>query len=161
MNMKVWWSIAVILFLVIVVLVLALILIPTPAHAPSSQGQASTTASTSSDPSPKPLHELVHVISPLPGQTVSHSLAVTGEAPGNWYFEATFPIRVTTPAGDVIGSGQCKAQSDWMTTSQVPFTATITLQSSYTGPATIVLMRDNPSGLPQNDDSLEIPISIQ
>jgi len=31
----------------------------------------------------------------------------------------------------------------------------------YTGPATLILIRDNPSGLPEHDDSLPIPIVIR
>ncbi|MBV9159311.1 MAG: hypothetical protein JO019_01805, partial [Candidatus Kaiserbacteria bacterium] len=46
------------------------------------------------------------------------------------------------------------------TTGQVTFTAQVSI-SGYKGPATLVLSKDNPSGLPQNDDSVSIPITIQ
>ncbi len=88
------------------------------------------------------------------------SFTVTGEAPGNWYFEASFPIQVRDKDNNKIGQTTGQAQSDWMTTEQVPFKADIAIEG-YSGPATLVLLRDNPSGMPENDDSLEIPIVIQ
>jgi len=63
--------------------------------------------------------------------------------------------------GDKVGIGQMQAKGDWMTTDLVNFTADITIDQAYSGPATLVLLKDNESGLPQNDDSLEIPITIQ
>ncbi len=118
---------------------------------------------------PAPLHERVSVTSPKSGATVAASFDVTGEAPGSWYFEAVFPIEVVAPAGVdndqlVIARAQGQAQSDWMTNNLVPFAATVTIDTpyhGYHGPATLVLLRDNPSGLPENDDSLEVQITIQ
>ncbi len=86
---------------------------------------------------------------------------VAGSAPGNWFFEASFPIQVRDKDNNKIAQGVAQAQGEWMTTEQVSFTSTITLSTPYSGPATLVLMRDNPSGLPENDDALEIPIVIQ
>ncbi len=48
-----------------------------------------------------------------------------------------------------------------MTTEQVAFSSNIIVEGSYRGPATLILLKDNPSGLPEHDDALEIPIVIQ
>jgi len=41
----------------------------------------------------------------------------------------------------------------------VPFTATLTFtKPPYENSGTLILKKDNPSGLPQNDAALEIPI---
>ena len=64
-------------------------------------------------------------------------------------------------ADNVLANAQGRAQGEWTTDAQVPFTATVTLGSPYHGPATLVLLKDNESGLPQNDDSFEVPIVIQ
>ncbi len=85
---------------------------------------------------------------------------MTGEAPGNWFFEASFPIQVRDKGNNKVGQTTGQAQSDWMTTELVPFTAEITV-TGYSGPATLVLLKDNPSGLPENEDSVSIPIVIQ
>jgi len=42
----------------------------------------------------------------------------------------------------------------------VPFTAQVTVED-YSGPATLVLLKDNPSGLPENDDSVSFSVVIQ
>ncbi len=155
MKTGVWWAIIGVLFAVIVVL--TWILFTTPASEKNGGGNvASSTSSTSTGP----LHERVVVNAPVLGGTVGKTFTVTGEAPGNWYFEASFPVQVHDLDNNKVGQGIAQAQSGWMTTAQVPFTANITV-NNYTGPATLVLLRDNPSGLPENDDSLSIPIVIQ
>ncbi|MCR4325798.1 MAG: Gmad2 immunoglobulin-like domain-containing protein [Patescibacteria group bacterium] len=159
MSTRVWWLIVFVLFVAIIALALLLFFTPAPVQAPvTSQDTAATTTGGSAV---QPLHELVVVSSPRQGATVGHSFLVVGEAPGSWYFEASFPIKVTDESGNTIGTAVAQAQSDWMTTELVPFSAAITTDESYTGPATIALLRDNPSGLPENDDSLEIDIVIQ
>lgn len=107
---------------------------------------------------------LIVVTSPLPNTHASSPIRVTGEARGNWFFEATFPIDVVDWDGRIIGSGYATADGEWMTTEFVPFTATVT----YSLPAeeqnargTIILRKDNPSGLPEHDDALEIPVFLR
>ena len=154
MHTKTWWSLIIGLF--VVILALSYFLFATPVMAPVVvEPVATSTVDTN-----LPLRERVIVTAPMQNQAVSGTFVVTGEAPGNWYFEASFPIQVHDSANNKIGQGIAQAQSDWMTTEQVPFVAAITV-GTYTGPATLVLLRDNPSGLPENDDSVSIPILIQ
>lgn len=109
----------------------------------------------------QPLSARVRVTTPKAGAVVTPSFAVKGEAPGNWFFEASFPIQVRDGEGSVIGRAVAQAKSDWMTTKQVPFEATVTVQSGYHGPATLILLKDNPSGLPEHDDSVSFDITVQ
>jgi hypothetical protein len=96
---------------------------------------------------------------PLPGARVTSPLTVTGQARGNWYFEATFPIILEDAAGNVLVQTPARAQSDWMTTDFVPFTVTLTFTSPGAGMhGTLILKKDNPSGLPQYDDSRQVPV---
>lgn len=118
------------------------------------------TATTSANESPAALHDRVVVDSPKSGESVQKKFTIAGKAPGNWFFEASFPIKVVDADNNPIGSGIASALSDWMTTADVPFKADISI-AGYTGPATIVLLRDNPSGLPENDDSFSVPIVIR
>lgn len=154
MKSRTWWTIIVLLLCIIVAMALLLLLTPKPAHAPTTDGIVATSTTD------QPLHTRVVIASPAANATVAGTFTVTGEAPGNWYFEASFPVQVYDPDHNKLAGVPAQAQSDWMTTAQVPFTAQVTV-SGYTGPATLVLLRDNPSGLPQNDDSLSIPIVIQ
>lgn len=93
-------------------------------------------------------------------QQAGKKFAVSGKAPGPWYFEASFPIFVTDAQDNKIATSYGQAQSDWMTTDLVPFTAQIDV-GAYTGPATVHLLRDNPSGMPENDDSASFQVVIQ
>ena len=158
MKGKLAWSIVTILFVIIIVLAWILFAVPAPAHAPTVATSTTSVATSTVD---QPLHTRVIVTSPVTNASVGQNFSVSGEAPGNWYFEASFPIQVRDKDNNKIGQTTGQAQSDWMTTAQVPFAASITLSSVYHGPATLVLLKDNPSGLPENEDSLEIPIVIQ
>jgi hypothetical protein len=95
-----------------------------------------------------------------PGGTVLPNFTITGEARGTWYFEADFPVEVRDPDGHVVGRGIAQAQGEWMTTNFVPFSAPIVVEN-YSGPATLILHKDNPSGLPEHDDSVSFPITVQ
>jgi hypothetical protein len=91
---------------------------------------------------------------------VAKQFTVSGEARGNWYFEASFPIKIQDANNNQVGAGIAQAQEEWMTTEFVPFIATVTVEN-YSGPATLVLLKDNPSGLPEHDDSVTFPVIVQ
>lgn len=103
----------------------------------------------------------IFVSSPEPGESVTNTILVAGYARGSWYSEAVFPVDVEDAQGTVIGSGQGKANSDWMTDDFVPFTAEVDLKSLYNGQALIILKKDNPSGQPSSDASLLFPVMIR
>jgi hypothetical protein len=137
-------------------------------EAPTVQPSGATTTglTVSTSPTPPPpasgaLHDRIHVTFPAANASVSHTFTVTGKAPGNWFSEAQAPIMVQAEDGSKIAQGQMLAQGDWMTTDLVDFKADITINMAYTGPAILVLLKDNESGLPQNDDSLSIPITVK
>ncbi|MEO6077898.1 MAG: Gmad2 immunoglobulin-like domain-containing protein [Candidatus Andersenbacteria bacterium] len=112
-------------------------------------------------PSPSPANPLITVNTPQSGSIIAHAFTITGTARGSWYFEASFPIHIQNAAGTDIASTTARAQEEWMTDAFVPFQATINIPAAYSGPATIVLEKDNPSGLPQNAASIQIPIIVQ
>jgi hypothetical protein len=105
--------------------------------------------------------DMIFVSNPYPGAVVGKTFKITGEARGNWYFEASFPVEVRGKNNEVLAQLPAQAQGDWMTTNFVPFSVDITVPQSYIGPATIILHKDNPSGLPENDAMLSIPITIE
>jgi hypothetical protein len=105
--------------------------------------------------------DLVTIERPYPGATVGKEFLVTGRARGYWFFEASFPIEVIDTSGDVVAQVVAQAEGGWMTEDFVPFTATLKVPESYIGPATVVLHKDNPSGLPANDASVSFPITVK
>ena len=107
--------------------------------------------------------DMIHVDSPLSGATIKSPLTIAGEARGTWFFEASFPITLTDWDGKIIAQGTAKAGSDWMTKEFVPFTATLTFTPNAKAPSNtgaLILKKDNPSGIPANDDSIQIPVVI-
>ena len=102
--------------------------------------------------------DMISVTSPLPKAKISSPLSIEGAARGNWYFEASFPISLVDANGTVVASGVGKAQGDWMTTAYVPFTSTLTWTAGKATSGILILKRDNPSGLKENDASVSIPV---
>jgi hypothetical protein len=106
--------------------------------------------------------DMIMVEVPYPGAVVGKEFTVVGEARGNWFFEASFPIEVLDADGNTIVSSYATAEGEWMTTDFVPYKSeVIELPSTYIGPATLVLRKDNPSGLPENDASMSFPIVVE
>ena len=133
---------------------------------PSAQAPATSTPakrnSTKPDTSaPLPLSKKVTVAEPKEGAVLGRAFTVAGKAPGPWFFEATFPIQVRDDQGNVIGRSHANAQGEWTTENLVAFTATVNIDANYSGPATLILLKDNPSGLPENDDSVSFSIVIK
>jgi Immunoglobulin-like domain of bacterial spore germination len=103
--------------------------------------------------------DLIHVTSPVSHQSISSPIVIEGEARGSWFFEASFPVVLVDWDGVIIAQGVATAQSDWMTTDFVPFKATLTFKNpTYKNTGALILKKDNPSGLPEHDNALEIPI---
>jgi len=98
---------------------------------------------------------------PFPGAVVGKEFFVIGKARGNWYFEATFPVEVLDKDGKTIAWSFAQAQGEWMTEDFVPFKGEIKAPESYIGPATLILHKDNASGLPEHDASISFPITVE
>ncbi len=94
-------------------------------------------------------------------QKISSPLTIKGQAPGNWFFEGSFPIKITDSTGNTLGSGTAKSIGDWMTSSLVDFTAIITFEETHDTQGFIIFSKDNPSGLPENDQSIKLPIKFE
>jgi len=107
------------------------------------------------------------VFSPKPNQLIANPLSIEGKARGFWYFEASFPVKLTDKDGNVLASGIAQAQSDpatgevnWMTENFVNFKAELNFISDKNTDGFLVLQKDNPSGLPENDAEIKIPVLI-
>lgn len=98
------------------------------------------------------------VDTPLPNAIVSSPLTISGRARGEWYFEASFPVKIVDAKGKQLGIVQAQAQGEWMTTDYVPFTTQLPFSIPSTPTGTLILEKDNPSGLPEHANQLDIPI---
>ena len=109
---------------------------------------------------PMPIGDIL-LTSPLPNDLVQSPLIVQGRARGTWYFEASFPVKVLDANGNEVAAVAAQARGDWMTEDYVPFSALLQFSPPSTPTGTLVLQKDNPSGLPENDASLVIPVRFQ
>lgn len=101
---------------------------------------------------------LIKINSPRPNQMIVSPLTIEGEARGYWFFEASFPVKLLNEKGEVIAQTIAQAQGEWMTENFAPFKAVLAFKSPAEGRGWLVLQKDNPSGLPENDDELKIPV---
>lgn len=108
--------------------------------------------------SKKDVSDLIHVMTPKNNETVKNPLVVSGEARGYWYFEASFPVKLLDANGVEIAVRPAQAKGDWMTENFVPFEVSLEFQKPSTAGGFLVLQKDNPSGLPENDRELRIPV---
>lgn len=103
--------------------------------------------------------DLIVAETPLPGAKVASPLTISGEARGYWFFEASFPYELRDQNGNTIAEGPVQATGEWMTEDFVPYTIQITFPPQPAGSTgTLLLKKDNPSGLPENEDQLNIPV---
>ena len=131
-----------------------------------------TDLTPSPPPPPPPAHITGDVIveTPKNGALVQSPLLVKGKARGNWFFEASFPIFIVDWDGKIIAQSHAEAvldpnnpESTWMTTEFVEFQGIIefprqNMPNDFLKRGAIIFHNDNPSGLPENDKALEIPI---
>ncbi len=108
-------------------------------------------------------NDLIVVTSPRVGEQVANPIELKGMARGYWFFEASAPVVVTNWDGLIIGEGIITADGEWMTEDFVPFTGTLSYElpaNSYSATGTLIFKKDNPSGLPENDEAYEMSIIL-
>ena len=94
---------------------------------------------------------------PKANQVVTSPLEVRGKARGMWFFEASFPVILQDDAGKTLAVIPAQAEGDWMTENFVPFKATLSFDTQAKM-GKLILKKDNPSGLPEHEDQVEIPV---
>lgn len=106
--------------------------------------------------------DFIRIDSPRPNQEITSPLLIEGEARGYWFFEGDFPLVLTNWDGLIIAEGYATAQGEWMTEEFVKFKAELKFEGEQLyNRGSLILQKDNPSDLPENDDALEIPIKFK
>ncbi|OGH67071.1 MAG: hypothetical protein A3B90_00585 [Candidatus Magasanikbacteria bacterium RIFCSPHIGHO2_02_FULL_41_13] len=128
-----------------------------------------STSTTSSSPIPTPTSTsnntiststIIQVTSPLSGQIISSPFTVQGQARGNWYFEASFPLKIVDANEKILAQKPIAAQGDWMTTDFVPFSTIVMFTTPTAQTGFVIFEKDNPSGLPQNAAQYRVPVQF-
>jgi hypothetical protein len=102
------------------------------------------------------------VNSPMSNETIVSPLTISGQAPGYWFFEASFPFMLINWDGLMVAQGYAMTADDWMTKDLVSFEGVLEFEvPEYSETGTLFIQRDNPSDLAENDDSFEIPVRFR
>lgn len=106
---------------------------------------------------------LIILETPQPEQEITSPLIIKGRARGVWFFEASFPLILTDWDGRIIAESFATAKTDWMTEDFVQFEGILEFETpenigDFSKRGSLILKKDNPSGLPENDDALEISV---
>lgn len=127
---------------------------PTPVPPPMTPPEepAATTSKASEQ------NDLPTLTTPFIGARVKSPLPVTGSVIGTWYFEGSFPVVLVDASGNVIAQAPATAKGDWMSTSSVPFAVVLTWNSKTATSGILILKKDNPSGMPENDKQVSFPV---
>lgn len=106
--------------------------------------------------------KIPQITSPKDLKSVSSPLTITGIVPAGWMFEGSFPVKLFTNSGKLIAETTAHeiTAGDWQTGGSVKFSATLTFKVNESL-GKLRLMKDNPSGLPENNVSYEIPVTFK
>lgn len=95
-------------------------------------------------------------------QTIPSPASISGKIKGSFCFEGNCGLNLLDGAGNIIYTGSFMLEGDWMTEELVPFTAEFNFDAIATEVPNgrIVILADNPSGLPENSWCYEIPVKL-
>ena len=94
-------------------------------------------------------------------QIITGPFQISGKARGFWFFEASFPIKLVDENNNVLATTIAQAREEWMTEDFVDFEAKLEFVPEKDQKGFLVFMRDNPSGLPENDKEFKIPVQMK
>lgn len=104
------------------------------------------------------MSNLIIIKNPKPSTVINSPLELTGEARGPWYFEGSFSATLVDDNNITLGEVPVQAEGEWMTEEFVSFKATIEFNEPKTEKGYLLLKKANASGLPENDQTLKIPV---
>jgi hypothetical protein len=91
--------------------------------------------------------------------TISSPLLIKGKINSSWMFEGRFPIVLLDDKRQPITQtlGEEAVPGSWTQEGMIDFQANLSFSTNAKA-GFVVIKKDNPSGLPQNDQSQEIPV---
>lgn len=104
---------------------------------------------------------VVTVMSPDLSKPLKSPLTVHGKVSGLFFYEGVFPVVVQDADGNELARAQAHADGDWMTEEDVPFTAELTFKVPKNPAGKLIFEKDNPSGLPENDQSQSFAVTLE
>lgn len=97
------------------------------------------------------------------GDLVASPMLISGKARGNWFFEGNIPVTLKDENGKVLVQKGVMVSpgTNWMTEGFVPFSTTLTFDPGDSEMGVLIIEKDNPSGLPENDASYAVPVRFK
>jgi hypothetical protein len=106
--------------------------------------------------------DLIQVNNPKPNVLVKNPIILMGKAKGSWFFEGSFPVElVYAPSKGYSIATRAQAEGDWATDDFVEFGVTLDWPPTAEDTGYLILKKDNPSGLAENDAQIKIPIKFR
>jgi hypothetical protein len=105
------------------------------------------------------LDEII-VTTPRPNQALSSPIIIEGRARGSWFFEGSLSGELVDGNNKKIGSAILTAEGEWMTDEFVHFKGDLKFNKPENGGGTLFIHKANPSGLPENNKKLTIPVKF-
>lgn len=101
----------------------------------------------------------LELIYPQPNTEVGCEFELSGKISNQWFFEGSFPVSIVVDGKTVLET-QALTEEEWTKEGDISFYSKIKCDSGCVGSGNIVLKKDNPSDLPENDDSFSIPVTF-
>ncbi len=111
------------------------------ALAACSEPQQSETPATTVEAATVP----VVINAPVSGARVTSALVVEGTAPGDWFFEAQFPVKLVAADGTVLAEAPARSSGETVTEQPVPYRAELVFVVTQETQAMLVLEEDMPA----------------
>ena len=122
-------------------------------------GNPSSAMPTQSCPSTTTEQDVI-LDSPKENDIATTPLLVKGKAKGSWFFEAEFPVKLFDEAGDLLAVSIARSKGEWMTENFVDFETEASFLVSTKTNAILVLEKNNPSDIRENDKKIEMPVVL-
>lgn len=93
-----------------------------------------------------------------PNQRIKSPLRISGKAKKEWFFLETIPVRIVNDSGQTVAFTKAIADTEAQTDGLIPFSATISFPAISGAKGKIIFEKSNPSNLPEENASVEVPV---
>jgi hypothetical protein len=101
------------------------------------------------------------VSTPKRNGKIKSPLLISGEAKGDWFFEAEFTAELYDANNNLLGKAILTAKDDWMTPDFVPFEGELNFKKPSNPTGFLRFLNANPSGMPEYQKVFEEPIEFE
>lgn len=108
-----------------------------------------------------PTSEGILIESPKENEKIKSPLKISGQARGNWFFEAQFTAELYDANENFLGKAILTAKDDWMTENFVYFKGELEFSQPETQSGKLRFLSANPSGLAENQKIFEISVQFE